>query len=314
MHLNAKIQNPLESVILYELIPPKVGDANELREQIDLIRNLTGKIDGINIPEIREETRQGVQRAKLPERIEPRLFAREVATQAGIESVINRVTVHDAVPEQTGWIQQTYEDYGIRSLILVGGESRDLTYPGPNVAETASIAKELYDDLLLGGISIPSRSQEAARIRKKYESGLRFFTTQVLLDSNDIVDLIRGLNGLDVRIVLSFAPISNAKDIEFLRWLGVDVPENVAWSLTQEANAEKSVEKSVANAAKILTDVFDNLPPNPPAIGLNIEQITRRNLEPAQKMLDILGAFYGRMMQSQKSAASSTNDRNAASR
>jgi hypothetical protein len=39
-------------------------------------------------------------------------------------------------------------------------------------------------------------------------------------------------------------------------------------------------------------DVFDNLPPDPPTIGLNIEHITRRNFAPAITMLDRLGNLY----------------------
>ena len=97
-------------------------------------------------------------------------------------------------------MKEIYHDYGIRNLILVGGESHGIQYPGPSVSEAASLAAQEGREFLLGGITIPSRSREMERIRQKYQHGLRFFTTQVLLDSNDIVDLIQGLNGLDVRI------------------------------------------------------------------------------------------------------------------
>jgi hypothetical protein len=39
-------------------------------------------------------------------------------------------------------------------------------------------------------------------------------------------------------------------------------------------------------------DVFDNLPPDPPPIGLNIEHITAKNFGPALAMLDRLGSLY----------------------
>ena len=39
-------------------------------------------------------------------------------------------------------------------------------------------------------------------------------------------------------------------------------------------------------------DVFDNLPPDPPAIGINIEHITRKNLAPSLALLDRLGNLY----------------------
>src|SRR5262249_2812707 len=152
---------------------------------------------------------------QLPERIEPRSFAKAISVATGMETVINRVTVHESPAVQARWLEETYQDYGVKNLILVGGESRSIAYPGPSVREAAALAKTEELEFFLGGITIPTRSQEAARIRQKYAQGLRFFTTQVLFDSNDIVDLIQSLNGLDVRIFLSFAPISDTKDVEF---------------------------------------------------------------------------------------------------
>ncbi len=305
MSLREKIRNPAQPVILYELIPPAVGASEELGEKVSLVRELDGEIDAVNIPEIREESRQGTRPTRMPERIEPRVFAQAIRKGAGVETVINRVTVHDAPSDQLRWLKETRSDYGIGNLILVGGESHSVSYPGLGVPETAALAIDEGLDLLLGGITIPSRSQEAARIRKKYERGLRFFTTQVLLDSNDIVDLIQSLDGLDVRIFLSFSPISNSKDVEFLRWLGVDVPKNVSWSIAQETGAGNAVEKSIVQAVKILTDVFENLPAHPPSLGINVEQIARRGNEPARKMLGTLGPLYRRFVSARYSISAS---------
>jgi len=308
MDLKAKILDAAQPVIFYELIPPKVGAPAELETLLALVRELVGKVDAINIPEIHEESRQGTSRARLPERIEPRAFAQAIhaATlrqaqgtpgQAGMATVVNRVTVHESPEAQRRWLQETYAEFGIRNLILVGGESHATQYPGPSVVDTAKMVEELGLDFLLGGISIPSRSRETARIRRKYERGLRFFTTQVLFDPNDTVDLIQGLNGLDVRIFLSFAPISNTRDVEFLQWLGADVPRNVAWAIEQAGEPAKAIEKTTALASRILTDIFDNLPAHPPALGINVEQITRRTYGSGKRMLAELGGLYPRHVQ-----------------
>jgi len=303
MDLRKQIENPAQPVVLYELIPPPVGSSKELEEKLALVRSLSGMVDAINIPEIREETRQGARPAKMPERIEPRVFAKAIRA-GGMETIINRVTVHDAEGDQLRWLKETSRDYGIKNMVLVGGESHAHSYPGPTVRQTASLAVREGLDFFFGGITIPSRSQEAARIRKKYEQGLRYFTTQVLFDSNDIVNLVQSLNGLDVRIFLSFAPISGPKDVEFLKWLGVDVPKNVSWLISQVTDGANAVDKSIAHAARILTDVFDNLPAHPPGLGINIEQITRRNNDPARRMLDSVGALYRRFVQARYAASS----------
>ena len=305
MDLKAKILDPAQPVIFYELIPPKAGAPAEMEALLAVVRDLVGKVDAINIPEIHEESRQGTQRARLPERIEPRAFAQAIhaathsasSGQAGMETVVNRVTVHETPEAQRRWLQETYSEFGIRNLLLVGGESHATQYPGPSVLDAARLVEELGLDFLLGGITIPSRSRETVRIRRKYERGLRFFTTQVLFDPNDTVDLLQSLNGLDVRIFLSFAPISNLRDVEFLQWLGADVPRNVAWAIEQAGEPAKAIEKTTSLASRILTDVFDNLPAHPPALGINVEQITRRTYGAGKKMLAELGGLYPRHVQ-----------------
>ncbi len=294
MELKARIQDPARPVIFFELIPPKAGASAELETQLELVRDLSETVDAINIPEIIEESRQGERRTRLPERIEPRVFARAIQEAVGMETVVNRVTVRETAETQRDWFQETYERYGVRNVILVGGESAATEYSGPSVLEAGELASATGIDFFLGGIAIPSRSREAARIRSKYEHGLRFFTTQVLFDPNDTVDLLQALNGLDVRIFLSFSPITNLRDVEFLEWLGVDVPRNVAWGIEQAGEPAKAAEKTTAMASRILTDIFDNLPSHPPALGMNIEQITRRTHAAARKMLTELSGVYPR--------------------
>ena len=43
-------------------------------------------------------------------------------------------------------------------------------------------------------------------------------------------------------------------------------------------------------------DVFDNLPPDPPPLGLNIEHINQRNLAGAVRMVERLGELYANLV------------------
>jgi len=163
------------------------------------------------------------------------------------------------------------------------------------------MVKSLGLPATLGGITIPSRVNEPERIRKKHDQGVDFFTSQVMFDSNDLVWLIQRLNGVEARIFLSFAPVSSRRDLEFLRWLGVDIPRDLDRFLLGSAQgdpapAETCLDRSINMAQRILMDVFDNLPPDPPPIGLNIEHITRKNFAPALAMLDRLGHLYARLV------------------
>ncbi len=154
-------------------------------------------------------------------------------------------------------------------------------------------------------------AHEADRIRRKNDAGVVFFTTQILFDSNDIVGLVQRLNGLGARIFLSFAPVSHPRDLEFLRWLGVDIPPDLDRFLlvgerpgeSSPAAAETCLERSLDLAQRILMDVFDNLPPDPPPLGLNIEHINRRNFPAAVQMLERLGNLYANLVATRASLA-----------
>lgn len=297
MSLKSKIQNPADPLVFYEVIPPRLGADGELESRVELVREVAGLADAINIPEIREETSRGPRRGRLPERMEPRAFAQAIRRACDVETVVNRVTVHESAAEQRRWLREGYQQYGIRNLILVGGESQESAYPGPSVLETASLVGEEGLPFLLGGITIPGRSKEAERILEKRQRGLCFFTTQVLLDSGAIVSLVQALNGLEARLLLSFTPVSHPRDLDFLKWLGVDIPPQLGEEMRQQTDPGTAVERSLALARQILEDVFENLPPRPPALGLQVERITKRNSAAARRMLAELRAFYRRLLQ-----------------
>jgi 5,10-methylenetetrahydrofolate reductase len=285
---------------LFEVVPPAAAKPEALESSLHELQQLRGRVDAINIPEIHDEDRPGERTSKFIERVEPRILGSRVKRELGIDAVINRVTVHDPEPER--WFRETCGPWDIPNWVLVGGESKGISYPGPNPAEAASLVKSLGLPVSLGGITIPSRVNEPDRIRKKHAQGVDFFTSQVMFDSNDLVWLIQRLNGVDARIFISFAPVSSRRDLEFLRWLGVDIPRDLDRFLLgpeqgEAAPAEKCLERSIDLAQRILMDVFDNLPPDPPPIGLNIEHITRRNFTPAIAMLDRLGNLYASLVQ-----------------
>jgi hypothetical protein len=232
-------------------------------------------------------------------RVEPRVFGSRIQGDLGTDVVLNRVVVHDPKPEI--WFRETCLERGLRHIVLVGGETAQVRYPGQSVMEAAALVRREGLPIMLGGITIPSRKSESDRIRVKTRAGIDFFTSQILFDSNDVVWLLQRLNGLQARVFLSFAPVSHRRDLQFLRWLGADIPKDLdRFLLGSEDGAtaptETCLERSLDLAQRILMDVFDNLPPDPPPLGLNIEHINRRNFSAAIRMLDRLGNLYTNLM------------------
>lgn len=297
MKLRDKLSDPNSPVILFEMVPPAAGKPESVERTIEEIKRFKPLFDAVNLPEIHDETRSENRTFKFIERMEPRSLGARILRECGTEAVINRCVVY--APDQAGWLRETQETFGIHHVVLVGGESSKVRYPGPSVLETAEQARAAGLPISFGGITIPSRSEEAERIRKKAQYGISFFTSQVLFDSNDIVGLIHRLNGVEARVFLSFAPVSDPRDIEFLRWLGADIPLDLDRFLLHreaeakgEAAANGILDRSLDLAQRILMNVFDNLPPDPPPIGINVEHINRRNFTPAIRMLERLGDLY----------------------
>ena len=76
---------------------------------------------------------------------------------------------------------------------------------------------------------------------RKGSNGIEFFTTQVLYDSEKINKMLKYYDDIckenDVmprRILLSFAPVSSKKNIDFLKWLGVEIPLHTEKRLLDE--------------------------------------------------------------------------------
>lgn len=301
MAFQEALLNPAIPMTLFEVVPPAAAKPEAMESSLHELQQLRGRVDAINIPEIHDEDRPGERTSKFIERVEPRILGTRIKRELEIDAVINRVTVHDARPEH--WFRETLGSWDIANWVLVGGESKEIRYPGPNPGEAAKLIKSLDLPVSLGGITIPSRVNEPDRIRKKHAQGVDFFTSQVMFDSNDLVWLIQRLNGVEARIFISFAPVTNRRNLEFLRWLGVDIPRDLDRFLLgseqgEAAPAETCLERSINLAQRILMDVFDNLPPEPPPLGLNIEHITARNFAPALAMLDRLGNLYAGLVAS----------------
>ena len=288
-------------MVVYEILSPreKDGTLNSYAENISSLLAQT-HIDAINIPEVRDESGRGERPVKNQLRAEPREFGKLLQDIVGIESIVNRVVVHQTLEKEMVWFEETYNKYEIENLITVGGESRNITYPGPSVNEALEAIKQnLTLDVLCGGISIPSREKESRKLIEKSKNGSEFFTTQVLYDSSKIIEMISHYqkrcdeqNTFPRRLLLSFAPVSSKKNIKFLKWLGVDIPTDTEKYLNE--NDQIMTERSMEIAINVLNETLTFLNENKIVvpIGLNVEHIMSYNFQASIEMLQELARIY----------------------
>lgn len=301
MRLKDKIKRPRRPVVAYEILPPreKDGTLNSYASNISSLLSQT-HIDAINIPEVRDEVARGERPIKNQIRAEPREFGKLLQDIVGIEAIVNRVVVHQNIEQEMKWIEETNSKYEIENIITVGGESREIRYPGPTVNQALqAISQNDSLNLLCGGISIPSRDRESKRLIEKSENGSEFFTTQVLYDASNIIKMITHYqkrcdekNTFPRRVLLSFAPVSSEKNIKFLKWLGVEIPKKTERLLIENSAimSEKSMEITVSVLNEILSHLDKNKIKVP--IGLNVEHIMSYNFQASIEMLQELSRIY----------------------
>ncbi|MEX2573403.1 MAG: hypothetical protein WD317_03860 [Balneolaceae bacterium] len=260
----------------------------------------------LNIPEIQDESKKGdkgKRRQPYKERVSPRNYARSLAKRFDTDFVINRVVVKHSYREHEKWLLDTQEEFGIRNVILVGGERSEDVYPGPSVSEGNRFVKHFLNrgrfryteedtaptHFNVGNICIPTRRRkdldEPERMFRKQQAGADFFTTQIIAEAEHPISLLRDYSEIlqdedlsPPRIYWSFSPVSSKKDIDFLRWLGVYIPErteNLIFGSSDPVATSLDLAQTVWE--KIL-DFNRQLPLSIP-MGINISVMGLRNFE-----------------------------------
>ena len=126
-------------------------------------------------------------------------------------------------------------------------------------------------------------------------SGAQFFTTQMLFDHRQIIQVLSEYDSLcqeaginPATVMLSFAPLKSTADLNLLDFLGVDLPERVKESILEGGSIDATAHRSLMNALSVYKEIIASLEKNKVKvpIGVNIEQLTKSNLPLSVSMLD----------------------------
>ena len=300
--MRARMRRPfrerLASVpVVLEIVPPgRRASEKAVQSFVDRLREAMRSLrtlDAINIPEVLDENHAGLP---FYRNVGPREFARRLGLGQGVEAIVNKVVVHmDGMDDVTAWLRQAIEVDGLRNFILVGGSSSRVVYPGPDVVSANEGLRWLArgrEDIVCGNITIPERQREVERLLRKTRSGARFFTSQVLFEPEPVSTVLveygdacaaEGLR--PATVLLSFAPVADYEDVEFLVWLGATItPETEEALLAHSGREVGRASFDVARRiwARIRDASADSRHPVP--LGVNIEEISVHNFDLAVRM------------------------------
>lgn len=295
-------------MITYELVPPQASlTAGELRQFVNFfsVAARGAGITTINIPEIRDEKSWGVRKKPFLAKIEPRILSLQLNKQ-GFETIINRPIVYIPWLKQTNWLKETYKKYKVRNIVFVGGEDPNVKYPGPSVGDAVQKTLILRHDLpniLIGGITIPTRPFEAKRVFSKAKAGCQYFFSQIIYDAKPVKKLLLDYQNLchfrevsPKTLIFTFAPISSKADIDFFSYLGVSVPESVQKQLFK--NFVGIGFRSLDVCANLLEEIytFIKMEKIEVPVGINISHITKGNFELSFQLYKHLSKLYSELI------------------
>ena len=284
--------------ILFEALPPQVESTEEQwQDHLDLLDPLRrAGLAGVNVPEIVNGHYKTV---------EPRAFAAALQRRLATKAILNRITVHHTVPQLRGWVAESRLGHDIGTFVFVGGESSATTYPGAGVGEALAALRPTVEGAggALGVITIPTRRRavgdEPQRLLAKAAAGARFAISQILCEPTAASRLQKDLQVVAAarpdggavpappQLFWSLAPVARPRDLEFLKWLGVDVPPGIEKALRAEASPAARLEASARLNEGIARDLLTAAERDgTPAPGFCVEHVMLSNIEAAIALVD----------------------------
>ena len=282
--------------LFFEPVPPPArSPPARVEERVGSLLRLVEEVpqvDALDVPELADENHEGRPHYRSGD---IRRFARTLKERTGREVVVNKVVAYlGSSGELERWTEEAVAQ-GLRHFVLVGGASRYIPYPGPTVTEANRLLRPFLAraEGRLGNIAIPQRTGEPHRMLSKTRVGATFFTTQIVFDAGQTIEMIRQYDLLcrqaaipPATVLLSFVPLADEQDVEFIRWLGADLPDPVEEELLEGEEAE-TLRRSERRALDVWHAVVRTARTEgiEVPLGVNVEQVSSRHLDAAGQLL-----------------------------
>jgi hypothetical protein len=288
--------------LLFAITPPRQSTPAErlpaiAQATIDRLTHLD--LDGLVLYDIDDEcSRNPVERPfPFSPTVDPARYRADHLQPWQTPVIVYRAVGKYQREDLQAWIAE--QDPRHTLTVMVGAASSGAA-PAVSLVDAQAMRADLNPDLLLGGVAIPERhsrrENEHLRLIAKQEAGCRFFVTQVVYDLNAAKNLVSDYRyecesrGLDpVPIVFTFSVCGSMKTLEFLRWLGVDVPRWIENDLRHSANP---LAASLDQAATTAVELIDYCRRLGVPFGLNVESVSirREEIEASVKLAAQLAA------------------------
>ena len=289
VELHERIADRRGEFLIFAVTPPRLTTGPEQTRQIaelTLARLRSVGIDGLVLYDIDDESDRNPNERPFPflPTMDPAEYLARDLLCLNLPAIVYRAVSKHAEDGLRSWLRD--QDPAQALSVFVGASSREKAV-ATSLARAYELRAEVRPDLPLGGVAIPERharaGNEHVRLIAKQAAGCSFFVTQVVYDVNAAKDLVSDYryecaaqNLAPVPIIFTFSVCGSMKTLEFLRWLGVDVPRWIANELRHaDDTLDASYDQAVATAIELIAFCRRIGVP----FGLNVESVSIRRVE-----------------------------------
>lgn len=278
--LRDQILNKSKGLVLYGLTPPKANfDEAKLKEISNRWNMRINDInaDGLVLYEVQDESEREIRERTFE-------FSGTLSPNSYYTDYLNIST-----PAIFYRVAGMYDESSFRNSLQTQGSTLNVLVGAASSSQNVKLGlKKAYEiasefeNLSVGGVCIAERhakkGNEPKRMREKISWGAKFFISQAIFDENLAMNFLFDCvaNRIDVPIILTFSTAGNAKTLEFIKWLGVSVPQDI------EERLNKSTDYLVASC-EIITEIWKNLKrfgdENGLNLSVNIESVMAKRAE-----------------------------------
>ena len=275
--------------LLFALTPPQLATDRERVQEIadtTIARLRPLGLDGLILYDIDDETERNPAERPFPfmPTLDPADYLGNHLGAWSTPVIVYRAVGKYAPEDLRAWL--SVQDPARLMTVLVGAASSSAKVR-TSLAVAQALWREVNPTLSAGGVAIPERhsrrADEHLRLLAKQDAGCRFFVTQVVYDINAAKNLVsdyhyeckvRGI--AESPFVFTFSVCGSMKTLDFLRWLGVDVPR---WIENDLKHAADPLEASYQQALTTATELIAYCRTLGVPFGINVESVSIRRVE-----------------------------------
>ncbi|WP_282123024.1 methylenetetrahydrofolate reductase [Algibacter mikhailovii] len=287
--LKDKINNRNSGILLYGLTPPKLNtDQSKIqsiaKKQIERIGDIG--LDGLVLYDIQDESSRNDAPRPFPfmETLSPDVYSAKYLKDLNLPKIIYKSVGKYSKQELGHWIKENAEQ--IDYSVFVGTPSNKQK-SSLSLNDAYSVNHAANSSMILGGVTIPERhykkNDEHLRLFKKDDKGCHFFISQCVYNINNTKNFLSDYyysSMADDRallpIIFTLTPCGSVKTMEFMEWLGIDMPQ---WLKNDLKHSEDILAKSIDVCKTIAKELLDYCAGKNIPIGFNIESVSIRKAE-----------------------------------